>query len=199
MILPPWISVNSWSRSSFINKRIRIKLGIWSRLMNSTSQDIKVRIVDTAWFKKNGFRFVKETHPLIKREDNCWWVFIWTFYCSLKILLKLQLAIHLTERITELSKLLSPESLGQWRACFNSNREIQSGNMTLVNKKQKIKGWKFEYRFFCSGEKYCLENVNPGLWNQEYSSRNPELDPVSKFHWQRLESSTWNPQSTTVL
>ena len=55
-------------------------------------------------------------------------------------MLKLQLAIYLTDRITELSKLLSPEFLGQRRARFNSNRVNWSGHMTLVNKEQKIKG-----------------------------------------------------------
>ena len=41
---------------------------------------------------------------------------------------------------------------------------------------------------------------NPGLWNPEYSSRNPTKDwnPKSKFHWQRLESSTWNQESYGV-
>ena len=42
---------------------------------------------------------------------------------------------------------------------------------------------------------------NPGLWNPEYSSRNPKYDfkdwnSESKFHWQRLESSTCNLEST---
>ena len=41
---------------------------------------------------------------------------------------------------------------------------------------------------------------NPGLWNPEYSSRNPEStngwNPESTFHWQRLKSSSWNPEST---
>ena len=49
------------------------------------------------------------------------------------------------------------------------------------------------------------------LWNLEswalesgiYSSRNPESindwNPGSKFHWQILESSTWNLESKTVL
>ena len=50
---------------------------------------------------------------------------------TVKILLKLQLAIHLTDRITKLSKLLSPESFGQRRARFNSNRENWSGHMKI--------------------------------------------------------------------
>ena len=41
---------------------------------------------------------------------------------------------------------------------------------------------------------------NPGFWNLEYSSRNPKFtnnwNPESKLHCQRLESSTWNPEST---
>ena len=41
--------------------------------------------------------------------------------------------------------------------------------------------------------KFCLKIQNPGLWNPEYSSRNPE----SKFLV--LESNTCNPESKTVL
>ena len=51
---------------------------------------------------------------------------------------------------------------------------------------------------------------NSGLWNPEYSSKNPEsqqiLEPRIQFHRQRLEASTWNlestvwnPESKTVL
>ena len=41
------------------------------------------------------------------------------------------------------------------------------------------------------------------LWNPGYSSKNPvptiDWNPESKFHWQRLESSTWKPLSKAVL
>ena len=49
------------------------------------------------------------------------------------------------------------------------------------------------------------------LWNPEYNSRNLEThyndwNPESKFHWQKLEcsawnleSTVWNPESKTVL
>ena len=49
---------------------------------------------------------------------------------------------------------------------------------------------------------------NPRFWNPDHCSRNPTNDwnPESKFHWQRLESSTCNlesmarnPDSKTVL
>ena len=42
------------------------------------------------------------------------------------------------------------------------------------------------------GKILLVENQNPGVWNPEHSSKNPE----SKFHRQRLKSSTelWNPQ-----
>ena len=39
-------------------------------------------------------------------------------------------------------------------------------------------------------------------WNSEFNSRNPKphyinaWNPESKFHWQILESSIWNPEST---
>ena len=40
----------------------------------------------------------------------------------------------------------------------------------------------------------------PGLWNPKYSSMNGNSTKVwnseSKFHWQRMESSSWNPKST---
>ena len=42
---------------------------------------------------------------------------------------------------------------------------------------------------------------NPGLQNQEYSTRirNRTWNPESKFHWQTLESSTWNPESAAWI
>ena len=44
---------------------------------------------------------------------------------------------------------------------------------------------------------------NPGLWDAEYSSRNPSNDwnPRSKFHLENPESMAWpwNPESKTVL
>ena len=45
------------------------------------------------------------------------------------------------------------------------------------------------------------ENFPCGIRNIAQEIRNPTRDwtPESKFHWQRLESSTWNPESTTVL
>jgi len=49
-------------------------------------------------------------------------------------------------------------------------------------------------------ENFACKIRNPRFWNLEYSSRNPEFtsdwNPESKFHSQRLESSTWNPEST---
>ena len=48
--------------------------------------------------------------------------------------------------------------------------------------------------------KFACGIRNPGFWNPEYSSRNPESrkfwDPESNFHWQRSESSNWNLEST---
>ena len=41
--------------------------------------------------------------------------------------------------------------------------------------------------------KFGLKIQNPGLWNPEYSSRNPE------YKFPVLESSTCNPESKTVL
>ena len=37
-----------------------------------------------------------------------------------------------------------------------------------------------------------------GIWNTSKGIRDPTKDwnPESKFHWQRLESRTWNPKST---
>ena len=45
------------------------------------------------------------------------------------------------------------------------------------------------------------ENLPCGIRNIAQEIRNPTHDwtPESKFHWQRLESSTWNPESTTFL
>ena len=44
-----------------------------------------------------------------------------------------------------------------------------------------------------------IRNRNPRLKNPENNSRNSnahnDWNPESKFHWQRLESSTWNPES----
>ena len=53
-------------------------------------------------------------------------------------------------------------------------------------------------------ESFASENWNPGLWNPEFSLRNPE----SAFPWQvirnpentwNLESIPWDPESNTVL
>ena len=53
-------------------------------------------------------------------------------------------------------------------------------------------------------ESFASENWNPGLWNPEFSLRNPE----STFPWQvirnpentwNLESTPWDPESKTVL
>ena len=40
-----------------------------------------------------------------------------------------------------------------------------------------------------------------GIWNTDQGIPFPIKDwnPESKFHWQRVESSTWNPESKTVL
>ena len=49
-------------------------------------------------------------------------------------------------------------------------------------------------------ENFARKIRNPGLCTLEYSSRNPEFtndwNPESKYHCQRLKSSTWNPEST---
>ena len=50
-----------------------------------------------------------------------------------------------------------------------------------------------------SWENFVLWSRNPGLWNPEYSSRYPQSHywlESRKTHWQRLESNTWNPEST---
>ena len=49
--------------------------------------------------------------------------------------------------------------------------------------------------------KFLLEEsgiLGFGIWNTAQGIRNPTNDwnPESKFHWQRLESSSWNPEST---
>ena len=47
--------------------------------------------------------------------------------------------------------------------------------------------------------KFCCLIRNPGMWNPEYSSRYPQSHywlESRKTHWQRLESSTWNLEST---
>ena len=46
---------------------------------------------------------------------------------------------------------------------------------------------------FCLWYLEILKIQNPGLWNPEYSSRNPE------YKFPVLESSTCNPESKTVL
>ena len=49
-------------------------------------------------------------------------------------------------------------------------------------------------------ENFAYGFRNPGLWNPEYSKYpTKELNLESKFHWKRLESSTRNPESNTVL
>ena len=41
--------------------------------------------------------------------------------------------------------------------------------------------------------------LGSGIWSKVQGIRNPsnEWNPESRFHWQRLGSSTWNPQFTT--
>ena len=48
---------------------------------------------------------------------------------------------------------------------------------------------------------FCLWNPEFWVQNPEYSSRtwNRTWNPESKFHWQRLESSTWNPESAAWI
>ena len=51
--------------------------------------------------------------------------------------------------------------------------------------------WNLESR------KFILWNPNPGLWNPRYSSRNPDWNPESKFHWRRIRNPVpriWNPR-----
>ena len=58
------------------------------------------------------------------------------------------------------------------------------------------KFWHVESRIL---GKFCCLIRNPGLWNPEYSSRYPQSHywlESRKTHWQRLESNTWNPEST---
>ena len=70
---------------------------------------------------------------------------------------------------------------------------------------EKRTGVKFQASFTRKGQKVALSKGiweifvctirNPGFWNPEYSSRNPE----SKFYSQIKESTAWNPESMTVL
>ena len=42
-------------------------------------------------------------------------------------------------------------------------------------------------------ENFACGMWSPGLWNPESLN---DYNPESKFHWQRIESTTWNPEST---
>ena len=46
----------------------------------------------------------------------------------------------------------------------------------------------------CGILEFGIQNTAPGIWNPTN-----EWNPESKFHWQRLESTVWNPESKTVL
>ena len=85
------------------------------------------------------------------------------------------------------------ESLSRiWPACVAS--VIVSGSPMIAPCKGIWipKSWKFMF----------VERWNSGFWNPEYSSRNlksqNDWNRDSKFHWQRLESSTRNPESTAL-
>ena len=58
-------------------------------------------------------------------------------------------------------------------------------------------------RILESGKFLLVGSRIPRLWNREYSSRirypTNDWNPESKCHWQRLESSTCNPESKTAL
>ena len=67
------------------------------------------------------------------------------------------------------------------------NRTVVNGLSPLVRK--------FGFR---NAGNFCLGNLGIGIRNRGRGIRNPTNDwnPESKFHLQRLESSTWNPEST---
>ena len=58
-------------------------------------------------------------------------------------------------------------------------------------------------RILESGKFLLVGSRIPRLWNRKYSSRirypTNDWNPESKCHWQRLESSTCNPESKTAL
>ena len=55
--------------------------------------------------------------------------------------------------------------------------------------------WKFLLLVSEIAENFVSGTRSPGLWNLESHFR---IGSKIKFHWQRLESSTWDPESTSL-
>ena len=90
-----------------------------------------------------------------------------------------------------------------WRSCCRRRRGILKSLVScsalfkaflnLTECKQRI--W-----FLESGKFLFVESAILGFWIQNTAQEsgialNRTWNPESKFHWQRLESSTWNPES----
>ena len=93
--------------------------------------------------------------------------------------------------VAELNRLLLPSFCCLGRMTENS--EVATGKGIRIP----------QYGKFLLGEsrilgKFCCLIRNPGMWIPEYSSRYPQSHywlESRKTHWQRLESSTWNPRN----
>ena len=114
-----------------------------------------------------------------------------------------------TEKSRKLSRFQSQpiyfQKLSKWmgRTIWLSIREFSP--VWREGLTEKRTGVKFQASFTRKGrivalskgiwETFVCTIRNPGFWNPEYSSRNPE----SKFYSQIKESTAWNPESKTVL
>ena len=68
------------------------------------------------------------------------------------------------------------------------------GNFCLRNQES----WLWRILLTTETRNPCSNDKKSGIQSLESGIRNPykDLNPESKFHWHRLESSTWNSEST---